>query len=506
MKVLITTSGIGSRLGQLTEFTNKALVRVGDLPALSRIIEFYPQNTEFIITVGYFKDHVRQFLEVCYPNYNFTFVTINNYTGPNSSLGYSMLQAKKYLQEPFIFHACDTILTKEDTLPDLSSNWIAGSFKNNASQYRTIKTHNNIIDNINEKGEIHYDYAYIGVCGIKDYNIFWQELKKISNFTSLSDTHIINKMIKNVTVKFHKINKWLDTGNVEELNKAREYFSTNINVLDKKQESIYLFKDYVIKFFIDKNINLNRIKRGMLLQGLVPEITHTSFNFYRYERVEGKVLSECVTDTIFKDLLQWSKDKLWITQKSNIDIKKMCYDFYINKTTDRVNSFLDGDSDIQSKINGEHIPPIHELLNKINVDNLCSGVFTQIHGDFILDNIIKTKTGFSLIDWRQDFAGSLKGGDIYYDLAKLNHNLTVNHNIVSKKLFNDNADNCYILCNSTLMRCKEILKSFIIENGYDLNKVNLLTSLIWINMAPLHEYPFNKFLFNFGKFNLYKAL
>jgi hypothetical protein len=38
------------------------------------------------------------------------------------------------------------------------------------------------------------------------------------------------------------------------------------------------------------------------------------------------------------------------------------------------------------------------------------------------------------------------------------------------------------------------------------NEVKTLTSIIWINMAPLHEYPFNNFLFNFGKYNLYKNL
>ena len=34
----------------------------------------------------------------------------------------------------------------------------------------------------------------------------------------------------------------------------------------------------------------------------------------------------------------------------------------------------------------------------------------------------------------------------------------------------------------------------------------ILTSIIWLNMAPLHEYPFNNFLFNFGKYNLHKNL
>ncbi len=146
------------------------------------------------------------------------------------------------------------------------------------------------------------------------------------------------------------------------------------------------------------------------------------------------------------------------------------------------------------------------MLNQINIDWLCEGIPSQFHGDFILDNIIEIKDGFKLIDWRQDFAGGLEVGDVYYDLAKLNHNLAINHDIVNKNLFNHSKNDCYILINSKLNECKGVLYSFIQENGYDLIKVKILTSIIWINMAPLHEYPFNDFLFNFGKYNLYKNL
>jgi len=111
-----------------------------------------------------------------------------------------------------------------------------------------------------------------------------------------------------------------------------------------------------------------------------------------------------------------------------------------------------------------------------------------------------------LIDWRQDFAGDLEVGDVYYDLAKLNHNLNINHDIVNRDLFDSSKDNCYILINSKLNECKGALHSFIIKNGYDLKKVKILTSIIWLNMAPLHEHPFNDFLFSFGKYNLYKSL
>jgi hypothetical protein len=88
----------------------------------------------------------------------------------------------------------------------------------------------------------------------------------------------------------------------------------------------------------------------------------------------------------------------------------------------------------------------------------------------------------------------------------LNHNLAINHDIVNKNLFNHSKNDCYILMNSKLNECKGVLYSFIQEKGYDLVKVKILTSIIWINMAPLHEYPFNDFLFSFGKYNLHKNL
>jgi len=90
-KVLITTSGLGSRLGNLTDYTNKCLIRVADKPAISYIIESYPTNIEFVITLGHFGSHVKQFLELAYPNHKFTFVEVDKYKGEGSSLGYSIL-------------------------------------------------------------------------------------------------------------------------------------------------------------------------------------------------------------------------------------------------------------------------------------------------------------------------------------------------------------------------------------------------------------------------------
>ena len=85
-KVLITASGLGSRLGNLTKFTNKGLVRIGKKPALSYIIESYPSDVEFVVTLGHYGDQVEQFLNLAYPDKKITYVPVKNYDGEGSSL------------------------------------------------------------------------------------------------------------------------------------------------------------------------------------------------------------------------------------------------------------------------------------------------------------------------------------------------------------------------------------------------------------------------------------
>ena len=169
-RVLITTSGVGSRLGELTKYTNKSLVRVGDKPSLSYIIESYPKKTEYVITLGYFGNQVKEFLNLAYPDRKFIFIDVDNYEGEGSSLGYSMLKAKNVLNCPFIFHASDTIV--DGYKPSLDCNWTGGYKSDNASSYSSFDVVGNKVSEIKNKGAIDFDYLHIGLVGIKDYKKF----------------------------------------------------------------------------------------------------------------------------------------------------------------------------------------------------------------------------------------------------------------------------------------------------------------------------------------------
>ena len=510
MKVLIPTSGLGARLGDLTRYTNKALIKIGDKAAISHIIDLYPHD-EFVITLGYYGDHVRQFLEMAYPDRKFEFVQVDPYEGEGSGLLKSISFAREYLQCPFIFHVCDTIL--ETTPPRAPHNWMACGVSEQADVFRTVNTNKDKIVKINEKGEINYDYAYVGVAGIEDYTRFWRELDTVMNTQDSSDCHILERMLPTTEIKVFKVDKWYDTGNVESLNKTRKAFESSYRVLDKYEEAIYFVDNYVIKFFSDSRICVYRVARAELLKGLVPMVLDASKNFYKYMLEEGVPLSEVVTEERLANLIEWAETNLW--KPLNVDPKKFednCREFYLNKTRERVLAYLNlsNTSDSASIINGLEVPMCATILANVDWADLYTTYPTLFHGDFVMDNILFNDNKFTLLDWRQDFGGDIEAGDIYYDLAKLNHNLIFNHEIVNNNGYYLSINNGEIACDlhrsHNMVLYQESLLKLLESKGYNINKIQILSSIIWLNMAPLHVYPLNKFLFHFGKYNLWKQL
>jgi hypothetical protein len=159
-----------------------------------------------------------------------------------------------------------------------------------------------------------------------------------------------------------------------------------------------------------------------------------------------------------------------------------------------------------NNINGLAIKPIFQLLKDIDIETLCTNTFTKFHGDFILDNIIKRNDSYCLLDWRHEFDTQLKYGDLYYDLSKLMHNIIFNHANVINKLYFIHYDNesvtLDIKTNYILIKQLEDFDNFVIANNFDIYKIKIIMSIIWLNMSPLYEGELSEFLFYFGKYNL----
>ena len=149
LRVCIPTAGTGSRLGLLVKYLNKSLISVNNKPTISHQIEYFPSDTEFVIPLGYKGDIVKQYLTLAHPNKKFFFVNVKDYTSRNSGLGLSILKCKKFLQQPFIFLSCDTMITGK--IPDLKYNWMGYSKRLSTDSYRTISIKDRYVESINEK-------------------------------------------------------------------------------------------------------------------------------------------------------------------------------------------------------------------------------------------------------------------------------------------------------------------------------------------------------------------
>jgi len=524
LKVLITTSGIGSRLGDLTQYTNKSLVRIGKKPAIYYIVNNYIKNNikKFVITLGHFGEHVREYLTIQFPKIDFEFVDVDLYEGEGSSLLYSMYQANQLLQQPFIFHACDTYV--EEVKTSFDCNWLAyNSDISSASQYRTVRIISDLVAKINDKGEQNHDGAFIGVVGIKDYEVFWKTAEKFlkQKNSDLSDYTVIKDMISNNYNFFgFETNKWLDIGNIDSLTEAREKISDSFFILDKVDESIFIDEENerVIKFFANKEVCDNRVKRYNHLNGMIPKIMDKTDHFYSYEFAKGKEYSHCIDLINIENFFNWCNTNLWSNtdshfideRKDNIQLKK----FYRDKTIERIEKYkeLKGiKTDTFMSVNGLNIPNIENIFEHMDENNLWpikDTKFTNFHGDLVLDNIIYNveNNQFKLIDWRQDFVGDIQYGDPNYDIAKLKHSLTLPNFILEQQLFDESENNLFVWKSNTFIDIENRLDKIIVENGYDLDKINLIKSIIWLNMSPLHPDPMSDFLFRFGKYNLWRNL
>ena len=94
-------------------------------------------------------------------------------------------------------------------------------------------------------------------------------------------------------------------------------------------------------------------------------------------------------------------------------------------------------------------------------------------------------------------------------MAKLNHNLIFNHSLILNNNFTINIGKeifIELLVKKSSIDYQKILIKFCSDNNIDFKSIEILTSLIWINMAPLHEHPLDLFLYFFGKYNLINSL
>ncbi len=524
-KVCILAAGAGTRMGELSNNINKAVLPINFKAVISHIVEKFSKEIEIVVAVGHKKETVIDYLALAHPDRKFIFVEVDKYVGPGTGPGYSLLSCRENLQCPFVFFAADTLVLENIPKPD--QNWFGIAPVKETERYCTVKIKNNLICQLDDKVKNNNKFAFIGLAGVKDYSVFFEALDKNKEIVGgeIQVSNGFKKLVEHslVPVGF----TWFDTGILENYKETNQSLSLGEKKFDfskdKGEEFLYFVNGMVIKFFVDEKITANRCLRARTsLKGLCPEIEGHRGNFYCYKKLEGQTLYNVLNSQMVKNFLQWAKTNLWKKLKLS-DLEKeefvvACKKFYIDKTTKRLKTFYDktGIEDGSTSINGVLTPSLKELMNKIDWDYITNGIPSNFHGDLQFDNILVTKDSvsnlekFILLDWRQDFAGLTNMGDLYYDLAKLYGGELISYQLIKEGLFSFDMSGASIYYNyhlkNDLVEAREEYEFFLEKNGFDFFKIKIITALIFLNMSPMHHEPFDRLLYFMGKSMLYKLV
>jgi choline kinase len=520
-KVVIPCAGLGTRLGAYTKYMNKALVTLGKKPAICRIIEKFDVNTEIVILLGYAGPHLKEVVQAFYPSRNIRFVHVDNFDGPGSGLGYSLMCAKSILQCPFIFISNDTIIPNNniELNPNTHGNWIGFYKKTNhdqyeVSNYRTISSSDGILTKINPKG-IEAEDIYIGLAGILEYELFWALMTSRDEALEIGESLGVQSLRSVHTKEF---SDWLDCGNLKSLELGKIlYDEKDINILDKEDEAIWFHGQQVIKFSVNEEFISQRTERLKFLpKKSFPELRANGKYHYTYNRLPGLCLADNTNNKNFIKLLNYCEGNMWsIKAPDSYDKTKIIEEFYHQKTFERLQHFNTRYEKVEceKKINGVNTLIVEEMLQKLDWQKVASSSrFARFHGDLHGENILINDDDLYFIDWRQNFGkNNYEFGDVYYDLAKLLHGLIVNHGIVRRELFfiSEEKDGSVVFEINrlhSLVKAEEILKNWCISAGYDWSLVELVCALIFINICGLHEWPYAQLLYYLGRYMLANVL
>lgn len=494
LTVLVLAAGYGRRMGPFSRMVNKSLIPYDNKPLISHIMAKFPADTKFVIACGNLGQQVKEYVSNVHEEKNITFVDIPHFdegtTGPATTIRF----CAEHLPGAFLWITCDTLFDFEFS-DKLDRNWIAvHPVDSTVSQdYCWVERDGNNITSVKNKIKSTQAVdAFIGLMYVKD-SIF------IKNLNSC-DARDVYEGFDNLDLKAYTVRMWQDFGTYDKWKTQSEGLPELS--FPKPDELFYRDNGKIIKFTTNAALAEAREYRARLNPECMPANVRQSGNFLFYDCAPGETLYTCLTSELFVKFLDWAEIKLWKPSGTLGDTFGYADNFYRKKTLDRLEKFrIKYSTWVEMPIvNGRDVKCIEEYLKDIDATWMASETkWCFTHGDMQFDNIIYDieTDKFTAIDWRTDFAGDYYG-DMYYDLAKMLGGLYLSYKSVKEDMLSYEEVDDQAIINIPSVENVEVyvrvLEEWVLKHNLDWLKVKTLVPIIYLNMAPLHEPPFDKYL------------
>ena len=253
------------------------------------------------------------------------------------------------------------------------------------------------------------------------------------------------------------------------------------NLMNKKNEAIYIYNGIVYKWFKDKTRCLKRVDRSITLIGRTPRLREFTDHWLSYPYIPGDILTD--QPKLLHNYLDWMEFRCWSNMCRENRLSIMREDwmrrFYIDKTKDRIERY--GGCSLIDEV------PWKKVLATMRLSHMW-------HGDCSYENIICIERGdFRIIDYRED-----DYGDVYYDLAKLVKSIYFKHDTLDVDgNFQSHKDQEAQL---------NVLAHWCDANHYSWHIVEIIAGIAILAMAGSHYGNFGVNLFKLGCHVLSDAL
>ena len=498
--IIIPTVGLGSRMGEISNHLNKALLPYKNKPILSHIIDAFPDDTSIIIPIGYLAQQIKDYCGLVYPNRDITFVSVSDWTSEKSGTAHTLLHCTGYVSGPFWYIPCDTYFS-DDTLLQQDRNencfYIEDKPSSTPELYTMFEIADNRISGLKFKEVAPSTYrAFTGLMYIHEYAEFFETL-------SASGKNEFIYVIQSGS-RTELLPSWKDFGNYE--NYINENKTTDYD-FSKPEEITYVGTKSIIKWWKDPITAKQKYEKTQAKPNLYPSDVSYAGQFLYYTKIAGTTLYDDPNISMkFTKLLAWLDTDVW--EQVPVDISSSALTFYKAKSLSRIDLFLKNHKNLVPPrvVDGVDVKDYSYYLDKIDWQYLAdTAVPTHIHGDLQFDNIISsTDDEFFLIDWRHNFADQTALGDLYYDLSKLLGGLIIQYSEIKANNFDVAVSNNGLdvtLAVPTHPQIKQFvseLHDFVLARNLDFEKVQMIVPIIFWNMAPLHNPPFDTFLWYLG--------
>lgn len=359
--------------------------------------------------------------------------------------------------------------------------------------------------------------TFLGAWGMRDFNRF------VSLLATAADEPLVGRFyvaVRGYTqekdVALVRSERWTDYGHLDNLNLARRramntrYFNSisfghgGATVRKQSRNSAKLADE--IRWMLNQPEDLRVYLPAVYSHSLEPNLPFIEMEFYSYPS-----LDECFVYARH-DFDTWEKiftrvfEIIALQGRHRVegDMSADLRDMYLNKTARRIREFIAANDqgflvDRPVSVNGvpcrslSVVPEVLEAALEAR-GALEAGSFGISHGDMCFGNVLfdVRHALLKLIDPRGSFGRHALHGDVYYDLAKLSHSVLGWYDFIIFNQFHvsDDGNGRYHLsfrARDHHRTIGEIFRKHIAQNGYDLSRVRLIESTLFLSMLPLHR-------------------